>query len=127
MKSLAASAHLFEPGAVMFTLDIGKAYVVSKYMGCSHHWTERVRADGTRYIQLGCDGEDCCLACSKYLMGFRWRGQYFAFSSPMFSWRVSGILLDRDTAGTVRSVGAGAGHPLHPLGRRLRVRGPAST
>eukprot|EP00961_Rhodomonas_salina_P067384 905022-Rhodomonas_salina.1 len=41
MKSLAASGHLFEPGAVVFTLDIGKAYVVSKYQGCMHRWTER--------------------------------------------------------------------------------------
>eukprot|EP00961_Rhodomonas_salina_P298289 3937941-Rhodomonas_salina.1 len=87
MKSLATSAHLFEPGAVVFTLDIGKAFIVSKYQGCRHRWTERVRADGTRYVQLGCNGEDCCLACSKCLMGFRWRGQYFTFSSPMFGGR----------------------------------------
>eukprot|EP00961_Rhodomonas_salina_P176922 2385245-Rhodomonas_salina.1 len=32
----------------------------------------------------------------------------------------------RHAAGTVRSVGAGAGHTLHPLGPRLRVRGPTS-
>eukprot|EP00961_Rhodomonas_salina_P085370 1146495-Rhodomonas_salina.1 len=59
MKSLAASAHLFEPGAVVFTLDISKAFIVSKYQSCRHRWTERVRADSTHYVQLGCDGEDC--------------------------------------------------------------------
>eukprot|EP00961_Rhodomonas_salina_P297063 3936906-Rhodomonas_salina.1 len=53
MKSLAASAHIFRPGSVCWTRDIGKAYLCSQYMGCRPAQTRRMRADGTPYTHVG--------------------------------------------------------------------------
>jgi hypothetical protein len=94
MKSLAASAHIFQPGSVCWTLDIGKAYLCSTFMGCKHQFTKRVRADGFTYRHVGCSPDDCTLNCSKCMLGFRWREQYFAFNCPMFGGKVSGNILD---------------------------------
>jgi hypothetical protein len=94
MKSLASSAHIFQPGSVCWTLDISSAYVCSNLMGCRHAFTPRVRADGFKYEHVGCEPETCSLGCSKCLLGFRWRQQHFVFNAPMFGGRVSGNILD---------------------------------
>ena len=94
MKSLASSAHIFEPGAVCWSIDISSAYVCSNFMGCRPNFTPRVRADGFKYHHVGCEPDDCSLACSKCLLGFRWRDQHFVFNAPMFGGRVSGNILD---------------------------------
>jgi hypothetical protein len=94
MRSLSSSSHIFAPGSVAFSLDIGKAYIVSPYMGCYARIVRRMRADGRPYLHVGCTPEDCMLNCSKGMLGFRWRGQLFAFNAPMFGAKVSGNLLD---------------------------------
>jgi hypothetical protein len=94
MKSLASSSHIFKPGSVCFTLDIGKAYVVSPWQGCRRSLTHRVRSDGRRYTHIGCTPDDCNLTCSKGMLGFRWRSHLFCFLAPMFGARCSGNLLD---------------------------------
>jgi len=93
MTSLAKGAHIFELGSVCFSLDIGRAYIVSRWGGCYHRHVDRVRADGLKYVHTGCDGYDCGLACSKAYMGFSWRGHNFVFNSPMFGNKISGCLL----------------------------------
>lgn len=94
MKSLASSAHIFEPGSVVWTRDIGKAYIVSAFQGCRQAFTPRVRADGFKYDHVGCEPDNCTLSCSKCLLGFRWRSQHFVFNAPMFGGKVSGNILD---------------------------------
>jgi hypothetical protein len=94
MKSLASSAHIFEPGSVVWTRDIGKAYIASALQGCRQAFTPRVRADGFKYDHVGCEPDNCALSCSKCLFGFRWRANYFVFNAPMFGGRVSGNVLD---------------------------------
>jgi hypothetical protein len=94
MRSLSSASHIFQPGSVCFTLDLGKAYICSPYQGCAPALHRKMRADGTPYIHVGCTPETCNLACSKTLLGFRWRGQYLAFNAPMFGGRVSGNILD---------------------------------
>jgi hypothetical protein len=94
MKSLAASAHIFEPGSVVWTRDIGKAYVVSAFQGCRQQFTPRTRADGFKHEHVGCEPDNCTLSCSKCLLGFRWRAQYFVFNAPMFGGKLSGNILD---------------------------------
>jgi hypothetical protein len=94
MRSLASAAHIFQPGSVCFTLDLGKAYICSPYQGCAPGLQRRIRADGTPYLHVGCTPETCRLACSKVLLGFRWRQQLLAFNAPMFGGKVSGNILD---------------------------------
>jgi hypothetical protein len=94
MRSLASATHIFQPGSVCFTLDIGKAYICSPYQGCRQATTRRMRADGQPYLHIGCTPEDCTLTCSKVLLGFRWRQQLFAFNAPMFGGKISGNILD---------------------------------
>ena len=94
MKSLASSAHIFEPGSVCWSIDISSAYVCSNFMGCRQAFTPRMRADGFKYEHVGCEPHNCALGCSKCLLGFRWRNQFFVFNAPMFGGRVSGNILD---------------------------------
>ena len=94
MKSLASSAHIFEPGSVCWTLDLAKAYTLSPLMGCRPAFTPRVRADGFKFDHVGCEPDNCSLGCSKCLLGFRWRNNYFVFNAPMFGGKVSGNILD---------------------------------
>jgi hypothetical protein len=94
MRSLASSAHIFEPGSVVWTRDISKAYIVSALQGCHQRFTERMRADGFKYHHVGCEPDTCNLACSKCLLGFSWRRHYFVFNAPMFGGKLSGNVLD---------------------------------
>jgi hypothetical protein len=94
MRSLASSAHIFQPGSVVWTRDIGKAYIVSAFQGCTQRFTPRVRADGFRYQHVGCEPDNCNLTCSKCLLGFRWRHQNLVFNAPMFGGKTSGNVLD---------------------------------
>jgi hypothetical protein len=94
MRSLASSAHIFEPGSVVWTRDISKAYIVSALQGCQQRFTERMRADGFKYHHVGCEPDTCGLACSKCLLGFQWRRHYFVFNAPMFGGKLSGNILD---------------------------------
>eukprot|EP00961_Rhodomonas_salina_P278503 3762879-Rhodomonas_salina.2 len=89
LQSLAASAHIFELGSVCFSLDIRKAYVVSPYQGCRRAFTTWVQADCFKFQHIGCEPDNCNLACSRENLGFRWRGQTFVFAAPMFGGRVS--------------------------------------
>eukprot|EP00961_Rhodomonas_salina_P128281 1728697-Rhodomonas_salina.1 len=63
MRSLASSAHIFEPGSVAWSLDISQAYVCSPYQGCRRAFTTRVRCDGFKYQHVGCEPENCDLGC----------------------------------------------------------------
>ena len=94
MKSLASSPHIFEEGSVGWSLDVGKAYVINCLMGCRRAFTKRMRSDGFKYEHIGCEPDNCSLGCSKCILGFRWRGQYFVFNAPMFGAKVSGNILD---------------------------------
>jgi hypothetical protein len=86
------SAHIIQPGSV--TLDIGKAYLCSAFMGCRRSFTQCMLADCFAFHHIWCMPEDCGLNCSKCMHGFQCQGQYFAFNCPMFGGKVIGNILD---------------------------------
>ena len=110
MVGMAASAMLFNPGAVCWSRDLKSAYHTSCLAGCTmggvKHDRTCMKAPGHPRYRVGCTPSTCTGGCSKAVMGIRWRGQYLRFAVPTFCTRHGGQVLETIMAPLLRKLKA---------------------
>jgi hypothetical protein len=98
MVGMAASAMIFNAGAVAWSRDIKTAYHTSTLAGCNGGGVKRdktcMKAPGHARYTNGCTPATCTGICSKALMGLEWRGQYYRYTVPTFGSSCGGQILE---------------------------------